>query len=82
MAKNKQNEPQNSQSKLRLVSLAVLALSWAYIFASLAIDKGSLVFYALAFASTYYALYFLIQAFKKRISYDKTTTTRRARKAH
>lgn len=45
---------------------AILLAVWAYILASMAIDNGSLIFYAFSIISIYWAVHFAKRAFRAR----------------
>ena len=51
-------------TKTRVI-IIIVSLVLTYIFASWAIDSGSLVAHVLAYLSVYSAVYFLISLFKK-----------------
>jgi uncharacterized membrane protein YwzB len=56
---------ENYTTKTRLI-IIIVSLVLTYIFASWAIDSGSLVAHVLAYLSVYSAVYFVISMFKRR----------------
>ncbi len=59
----------------------VLSFAAAYGFASWAIDSGSLIVYALAFTSLYFAFRYTHQAIRTVFAHDTTRKKPRAKKA-
>ncbi|MDO8265937.1 MAG: hypothetical protein Q7T41_03270 [Candidatus Saccharibacteria bacterium] len=56
---------ENYTTKTRVI-IIIVSLVLTYIFASWAIDSGSLVAHVLAYLSVYSAVYFVISMFKRR----------------
>lgn len=72
----------NAQSAAKNAVYTFLSILAAYVFASWAIDTASMFVYAATIITVLYASYFARVTIKLLINYDKTTTTRRAKKAH
>ena len=80
MAKAKQTSKARESTFILSAGGCLLA---AYLMASWAIDSGSIVAYFLAFLAIFYAVYFTKEWVRVHWSTDdKTTATKRARRAH
>ena len=64
----KKKQLESKQSSLKMLGFSIIALVWTYIFASWAIDSGSLVAHVLAYASVYYAIYYAKETIKLKFS--------------
>ncbi len=69
----------NTKQSIAAIGISLVVVYFA---ASWAIDSGKLVPHVIAYLSAYYGIYFLVELIKKRMTNDKTSTARRAKKAH